>query len=95
MDSHITKIRSPTHNITIMALDVIWPFFCCFLKNFVIKIDVTGLLFLQASRGSVRLEEEITSLDRDLVLYVQVEEPNRPRLIFEVNMVRVTVICKM
>ena len=94
MDSHITKIRSPTHNITIMALDVIWPFFC-FLKNFVIKIDVTGLLFLQASRGSVRLEEEITSLDRDLVLYVQVEESNRPRLIVEVNMVRVTVICKM
>ena len=43
-----------------------------------------SVFVLQASRGSVRLEEGITSFDRDLVLCIKVEEPNQFRLIYEV-----------
>jgi len=34
--------------------------------------------------GYVRLEASVTSLDRDLVLLIQVAEPNQPRLMYEV-----------
>ena len=35
-------------------------------------------------KGTLRLEDVVTCLDRDLVLYIQVAEPNQPRLLYEV-----------
>ena len=35
-------------------------------------------------KGTLRLEDEVACLDRDLVIYIQVAEPNQPRLLYEV-----------
>ena len=32
----------------------------------------------------MRLEDVVTFLERDLVLYIKVAEPNQPRLLYEV-----------
>ncbi len=37
-------------------------------------------------KGTLRLEDVVTCLDRDLVLYIQIAEPNQPRLHYEVSL---------
>ncbi len=37
-------------------------------------------------KGTLRLEDVVACLDRDLVLYIEVAEPNQPRLLYEVNL---------
>lgn len=39
-------------------------------------------------KGAVKLNQVVTTMDRDLVLYVQIDEPNQPRMISEVNPIR-------
>jgi hypothetical protein len=35
--------------------------------------------------GTLKLDDVVTSMDRDLVVYIKVAEPNQPRLIHEVK----------
>ncbi|EFX83005.1 hypothetical protein DAPPUDRAFT_302138 [Daphnia pulex] len=47
------------------------------------KIAVTRDVVNKPQYGTLRFDNVVTSMDRDLVVYIQVAEPNQPRLICE------------
>nr|CAH0110060.1 unnamed protein product [Daphnia galeata] len=47
------------------------------------KIAVTHDAVNKPQHGTVKFDNVVTSMDRDLVVYIQVTEPNQPRLVLE------------
>lgn len=47
------------------------------------KITVSSDATNMPTRRTLRLDDEVTSMDRDLVVYVQIAEPHQPRIIQE------------
>ena len=82
MGSPIKEIRSLTHSVSAVTLNYNNDVGLKVVIQIILSIIAFQLLFVKPFCSYVRFEE--TSLDRDLVVFIKVADPNKPRLILEV-----------